>query len=139
MTNREFFEKVTKGGEITEDMIIHATEAIAKLDKRNADRKEKPSKTALANEPIKVSILEYLVGKSEVVASAIGEALSISTSKASALCGQLVAENKVVASEVKIKGKGKVKGYTLAVAEDVEEVTEVETEEETEEEIETEE
>lgn len=130
MTNREFFEKVTKGGEITEDMKTHATEAIAKLDKRNADRKEKPSKTALANEPIKASILEYLVGKSEVVASAIGEALGISTSKASALCGQLVADNKVVASEVKIKGKGKVKGYTLAVAEDAEEVADEENSDE---------
>ena len=136
MTNREFFEKVAKN-EITADVIAHATKGIADLDKRNADRKEKPSKTALANEPIKASILEYLVGKSEVVASAIGEALGISTSKASALCGQLVAEDKVVASEVKIKGKGKVKGYTLAVAEDVEEVTEVEIE--TEEETETEE
>ena len=124
MTNREFFEKVEKG-EITEEVKKHATEAIAKLDKRNADRKEKPSKTALANEPIKASILEYLVGKSEVVASAIGEALGISTSKASALCSQLVAEDKVVASEVKIKGKGKVKGYTLAVA-DAEEVADEE-------------
>ena len=128
MTNREFFEKVEKG-EITEEVKKHATEAIAKLDKRNADRKEKPSKTALANEPIKASILEYLVGKSEVVASAIGEALGISTSKASALCGQLVVEDKVVASEVKIKGKGKVKGYTLAVA-DAEEVADEENSDE---------
>lgn len=119
MTNREFFEKIAKNETLAEEIRKHATEAIAKLDKRNADRKEKPSKTALANEPIKTSILEYLVGKSEVVASVIGEALGISTSKASALCGQLVADNKVVASEVKIKGKGKVKGYTLAVAEEV--------------------
>lgn len=119
MTNREFFEKIAKNETLAEEIRKHATEAIAKLDKRNADRKEKPSKTALANEPIKASILEYLVGKSEVVASVIGEALGISTSKASALCGQLVADNKVVASEVKIKGKGKVKGYTLAVAEEV--------------------
>ena len=124
MTNREFFEKVEKG-EITEEVKAHATEAIAKLDKRNADRASKPSKTALENAPIKTAILEYLVGKSEVVASAIGEALSISTSKASALCGQLVAEDKVVASEVKIKGKGKVKGYTLAIA-DAEEVADEE-------------
>lgn len=129
MTNREFFEKVEKG-EITEEVKKHATEAIAKLDKRNADRKEKPSKTALANEPIKASILEYLVGKSKVAASAIGEALGISTPKASALCGQLVAEDKVVASEVKIKGKSKVKGYTLAVAEEVEEVADEESSDE---------
>lgn len=125
MTNREFFEKIAKNETLAEEIRKHATEAIAKLDKRNADRKEKPSKTALANEPIKASILEYLVGKSEAVASAIGEALGISTSKASALCGQLVAENKVVASEVKIKGKGKVKGYTLAVV-DAEEVADEE-------------
>ena len=129
MTNREFFEKIAKNETLAEEIRKHATEAIAKLDKRNADRKEKPSKTALANEPIKASILEYLVGKSEAVASAIGEALGISTSKASALCGQLVAENKVVASEVKIKGKGKVKGYTLAVA-DAEEVADEENSDE---------
>ena len=118
MTNREFFEKVEKG-EITEEVKAHATEAIAKLDKRNADRQAKPSKTALENAPIKVAILEYLVGKSEEVASVIAENVGISTSKASALCGQLVAEEKIVATEVKIKGKGKVKGYTLAVAEEI--------------------
>lgn len=119
MTNREFFEKIAENETLTEEIRNHATEAIAKLDKRNADRKEKPSKTALANEPIKASILEYLIGKKNEVASVIAENLSITTSKASALCGQLVAENKIVASEVKIKGKGKVKGYTLAVAKEV--------------------
>lgn len=135
MTNREFFEKVAKN-EITAEVIAHATKGIADLDKRNASRKAKPSKTALENAPIKVSILEYLVGKEKEVASVIAENVGISTSKASALCGQLVAENKVTVEDVKIKGKGKVKGYTLAVAEEVEEVTEVETETEEETEIE---
>ena len=125
MTNREFFEKVMKN-EIDADVIAHAEQSIAKLDKRNADRQAKPSKTALANEPIKASILEYLVGKSEEVASVIAENVGISTSKASALCGQLVAEEKIVATEVKIKGKGKVKGYTLAVADEVEPTDEAE-------------
>lgn len=127
MTNREFFEKVAKN-EITAEVIAHATKGIADLDKRNATRKAKPSKTALENAPIKVAILEYLVGKENEIASVIAENVGISTSKASALCGQLVAENKVTVADVKIKGKGKVKGYTLAVAEEVEEVTEVETE-----------
>ena len=125
MTNREFFEKVMKN-EVDADVIAHAEQSIAKLDKRNADRQAKPSKTALANEPIKASILEYLVGKSEEVASVIAENVGISTSKASALCGQLVAEEKIVATEVKIKGKGKVKGYTLAVADEVEPADEAE-------------
>lgn len=135
MTNREFFEKV-ENGELTEEVKAHATKEKAKLDKRNADRRDKPSKTALENAPIKVAILEYLVGKENEIASVIAENVGISTSKASALCGQLVAENKVTVADVKIKGKGKVKGYTLTVAEDVEEVTEVETETEEETEIE---
>lgn len=125
MTNREFFEKVMKN-EIDAEVIAHAEQSIAKLDKRNADRQAKPSKTALENAPIKVAILEYLVGKSEEVASVIAENVGISTSKASALCGQLVAEEKIVATEVKIKGKGKVKGYTLAVADEVEPTDEAE-------------
>ena len=125
MTNREFFEKVMKN-EVDADVIAHAEQSIAKLDKRNADRQAKPSKTALENAPIKVAILEYLVGKENEVASVIAENLGISTSKASALCGQLVAEDKLVATEVKIKGKGKVKGYTLAVAEEVEPTEEAE-------------
>ena len=125
MTNREFFEKVMKN-EVDAEVIAHAEQSIAKLDKRNADRQAKPSKTALENAPIKVAILEYLVGKSEEVASVIAENVGISTSKASALCGQLVAEDKVVATEVKIKGKGKVKGYTLAVADEVEPTDEAE-------------
>lgn len=125
MTNREFFEKVMKN-EVDADVIAHAEQSIAKLDKRNADRQAKPSKTALENAPIKVAILEYLIGKSEEVASVIAENVGISTSKASALCGQLVAEEKIVATEVKIKGKGKVKGYTLAVADEVEPTDEAE-------------
>ena len=125
MTNREFFEKVMKN-EVDAEVIAHAEQSIAKLDKRNADRQAKPSKTALENAPIKVAILEYLVGKSEEVASVIAENVGISTSKASALCGQLVAEEKIVATEVKIKGKGKVKGYTLAVADEVEPTDEAE-------------
>ena len=121
MTNREFYEAIAKNDTLAEELRSHAVEAIGKLDKRNASRSAKPSKTALENAPIKDSILEYLVGKSEVVASAIGEVLGISTAKASALCGQLVADGKIMASEVKIKGKGKVKGYSLVVA-DTEEV-----------------
>lgn len=126
MTNREFFEEIAKDERLAKEIRNHATEAIAKLDKRNADRQAKPSKTALENAPIKIAILEYLVGKSEEVASVIAENVGISTSKASALCGQLVAEEKVIATWVKIKGKGKVKGYTLAVADEVEPTDEAE-------------
>ena len=55
MTNREFFNAVI-ANEITEEVIAKAHEEVAKLDKRNADRKDKPSKKSVENEPIKAKI-----------------------------------------------------------------------------------
>lgn len=116
MTNREFYTAIVNGN-LTETEIEFAKSAIAKLDERNAKRSSKPSKTAIANEPIKAAILEMLTDKPQV-ASAIGMAIEQSTQKASSLLVQLVKEGKAVAVDVKVKGKGKVKGYTLAVAGD---------------------
>ena len=39
----------------------------------------------------------------------------ISTSKASSMCRQMVEENRLVASDVSVKGKGKQKAYTVIV------------------------
>ena len=50
----------------------------------------------------------------EQIASEIAVALEISTQKTSALCRQLVENGTLNAEDVKVKGKGKVKGYTLA-------------------------
>ena len=123
MTNREFFTAVSKGN-ITEEVKAFAVESIAKLDHKNELRKQKPSKTSKANEPIKKAIIELLANGS-MVASEIGAALDISTQKASALCIQLVENGIVEQGEIKIKGKGKVKSYAL-----VETETETETVEE---------
>ena len=121
MTNREFFTAVAKGN-ITDEIKTFAVESIAKLDHKNELRKQKPSKTSKANEPIKKAIIELLANGS-MVASEIGVALDISTQKASALCIQLVDNGIVEQSEIKIKGKGKVKSYALVKTE-----TETETE-----------
>ena len=115
MTNREFFTAVSKGN-ITEEVKAFAVESIAKLDHKNELRKQKPSKTSKANEPIKKAIIELLANGS-MVASEIGAALDISTQKASALCIQLVDNGIVEQGEIKIKGKGKVKSYALVETE----------------------
>ena len=114
MTNREFFESVVANN-ITEEVIAHAQESIVKMDERNAKRAAKPSKTAVANAPIKEQIHEYLYGEDGAVhtASEIAEVVGISTQKSSALCRQLVADGILSAEEVKVKGKGKVKCYKL--------------------------
>lgn len=117
MTNREFYTAVANEM-MTAEVIDFAKEAIVKMDERNAKRNSKPSKTAIANEPIKVAILEYLEGKEDVPAAEIATACDISTNKASALCVQLVADGKLSVKDIKVPKKGKCKGYTLATEEE---------------------
>lgn len=113
MTNREFYTAIANG-EMNDELKDFAKEGIAKLDARNAKRAATPSKTAVANEPIKASILEFLADREVHLAKEVGEALGISTSKASALCRELVKEEKATASEVKVAKVGKRMAYTLA-------------------------
>lgn len=109
MTKREMFEAIVNGN-VTEEVITMAQNEIAKMDERNARRKNTPSKTALANEPIKAHIVEVLTDTPQS-ASEIAEKVEISTQKASALLRQI---DGLTVTEVKIKGRGKVKGYALA-------------------------
>ena len=115
MTNREFLTAVSTNA-ITEEVIAHATEAIAKLDAANEKRKNKPSKTAEANAPIVEAITGILTAEPQI-ASDIATAVGISTQKASALLRQLVASGVAVQSEVKAPKKGVVKAYALATVE----------------------
>ena len=112
MTQREFFVGIVEGATITAEQATFATEAIAKLDKRNEKRAATPSKTAIANEPIKAKIAEFLKEKKAYLPAAIiAQAVEITTQKASALCRQLVEEGILTVADAKIKGKGKVKAY----------------------------
>ena len=107
MTNREFFEAV-QNGTINADVQAHATAEIEKMNARNEKRATTPSKTAVANEPIKLKIIEFLTEKNEqILTSVIGEAVGISTAKASALCKQLSEDGKIAGEEVKVPKIGK--------------------------------
>jgi len=109
MTNREFFENVITMVENAE-MQEKAKSLIESLDKRNAQRKDKPSKTAIANAPIIKEISEILTHE-PMLASAIAEKVGISTQKASALVKKV---DGVQVTDVKVKGKGTQKGYFFA-------------------------
>ncbi len=112
MTNREFFTAIVNG-EMNDKIVAKATEEIAKLDARNAKRSATPSKKSLENEPIKAKIVEFLASGSHL-ASEIASGCEISTSKASALCRQLVESGSLTVCDVKVKGKGTQKSYSLA-------------------------
>lgn len=108
MTNREFFTAIVNS-DLNDELKAFATDAIAKLDKRNAKRASKPSKTQIANEPIIKAIAELLTSE-PMRASEIAEKCGITTPKASALVKKVEGVQSV---DVKVKGKGTQKGYFL--------------------------
>lgn len=120
MTSEDNFPEVHK----------YAGEGIEKDAATKAARKAKPSKTAIANVPIKEAIVSVLrEASAPMTAASIGVECEISTAKASYLCGELVREGKAVASKVKQKGKAAVNGYALSVEDEAEAETETEADE----------
>ena len=109
MTNRDFYNAVINAN-INEEMTSFATEAIAKLNERNAKRASKPSAKQKENEPIIKAISEVLTSE-PMLASKIAELCGISVNKASALAKKVEGVQSV---DVKVKGKGTQKGYFLA-------------------------
>lgn len=115
MTKREFYVAIANG-EMNDEVKATAAEYIAKMDEANEKRKSTLSKKQEENEAVKVEMLTHLDTEPKT-ATTIGELMGISTQKASALLRQLVNDGKATATEVKITGKGKQKGYTKNFAE----------------------
>ena len=111
MTERDFMNKVISSN-ASEELVEYAKAYIAKLDARNEKKKATPTKAQVANAEIKKQIVELLKDGAKT-ASQVGETLSVSTQKASALLVQLVNEGTLVSTEVKVKGKGSVKSYSV--------------------------
>lgn len=109
MTQREFYTAVINAN-LNEEMTQFATDAIAKLDARNAKRANTESKTQIANKPIIEAISKVLTDE-PMLTSKIAELCEISTQKASALVKKVEGVQSV---DVKVKGKGTQKGYFLA-------------------------
>lgn len=115
MTKREFFNAVASLENVDAELKLFAEQEIEKMDARNAKRASTPSKTAIANEPIKENIVAFLNDhEGSHIASEIATEVGVSTQKASALCRQLVENGTLSVEDVKVKGKGKVKAYSVA-------------------------
>lgn len=113
MTEKEMLNYVVEN--VADEAVVEKAQAmLAAIAKRNEKRAATPSKTAVANEPLKASILEMLVDGGKT-ATEVGAALEVSTQKASALLVQLQNGGQVSAVEIKVPKKGKVKFYTLKV------------------------
>lgn len=115
MTQRTFLEMVVNAN-ISDEMTAYAMERIKHLDDVNEHRKAKGSKTQRANAEVKKAILASLEENTVYTASQVAE-MGIegitSTQKASALLRQMTETGELTVTDIKIKGKGKVKGYSF--------------------------
>jgi methylphosphotriester-DNA--protein-cysteine methyltransferase len=109
MTNREFYTAIVNS-DLSDEMKAFATDAIAKLDARNAKRASTPSKTQKENAPLIEKIASLLTSEPKL-ASTLATEMGISTQKASALVKKVEG---VSVCDVKVKGKGTQKGYYFA-------------------------
>lgn len=122
MTNREFYTNVANGN-ITDEVIAHASAAITKLDNALEARKNKTSpkdaEKAAADAVIRETILSFITTEVQTEADIAAQA-GVTPAKARAELRKLVEANLVVKSDVKIPKRGVVKGYALASTETVE-------------------
>ena len=116
MTNREFFTAIVNAYDVEpteaqwEELKAFATEAIEKLDARNAKRANTLSKTQKENAPLIEKIASLLTSEPKL-ASELAKEMEISTQKASALVKKVEG---VSVCDIKVKGKGTQKGYFFA-------------------------
>lgn len=122
MTNREFYNAIVNGN-ITDEVIAHASEAIEKLDKTLENRKNKTSpkekEKAAENAKFDETVIGVLTNEPQIEAD-IASALGVTGPKARASLKRLVEAGVVTKSEVKVPKKGTVKAYALAPAETAE-------------------
>lgn len=123
MTKREFYEKVA-AGEMNDEMQTFATDELAKMAEAAEKRKDKVSEKEQAKRDANAALVERVVnevlGTEAMTATDVGAKLAeltgeeYSVQKVSALCRAAVTAGKANAEEVKVPGKGKLKGYTRA-------------------------
>lgn len=113
MTKREVLNAIVNG-EINEEVVTWAGAQIEKMDAANEKRRNSVSKKAQENAPLVDRIVDEILGEEPKTATDIAAVLEVSVQKASSLARRAVAEGDAVAHDIKVKGKGTMKGYTRA-------------------------
>jgi hypothetical protein len=118
MTQREFLTKVA-AGEMNDEIMGCAAEALEKMDAANAARREKMAEKSAAKEaekaPVREAILACIGAEPKTATTLIAEAgVDIKPQSIPSLLKPLVEAEQIVKVDVKVKGKGTQKGYQLA-------------------------
>lgn len=112
MTNREFLNAVMEIENVPADVAGYARESIEKLDEANEKRRNKLTKTQLANAPLIAKFVAALTPEAQT-ASDFAAKFGVSVQKASSLLRTIVADGKAEKMDVKIPKKGTQKAYKL--------------------------
>lgn len=111
MTMKDFMTAVIAAG-ISDDVTAFATAEVAKIDAKNAKRRTTQTKAQAANAEMVQTIAAWMDGVT--TAAEVATQFGITTQKASAVMQMGVKSGIFTVSDVKVKGKGKVKGYSVA-------------------------
>ena len=121
MTNKDFFSAIINAN-LSEEITDKAQAMLDQLTKeRAAAAKRVSSKRAEENAPIVEAILAHIKEHPMALTADIATAIGATTPKVSSLLTTLTNEGKVESSDVKIKGKGTRKAWTLTNSEPSEE------------------
>lgn len=120
MTKREFYTAI-KNGKIDEQVKLFASDELEKMDAANEKRRNTLSKKAQENQPLLDKIEGEILTEEPKTATDVAAVLEVSVQKASGLLRRLVEDGKAAKVDVKIKGKGTQKGYTIPVEVEAEE------------------
>lgn len=113
MTNREFFSAILNNETLSDELHAHAEAQIAKLDKAIETRKSHPTKASIANAPLLANLRTFInENDGTFTATVLAPIFEVSTQKISALLRALVDEGMLKPCDVKVKGKGTMRGYT---------------------------
>lgn len=113
MTNKQFFETIITAN-MSEELTAHAQKMLDQLTKERESAKSRTnSKRAEANQPVVAAIKAFLADGLPHLTSEIATGCDISTSKASSLLVRMEVAKEVTQADVKIKGVGTRKAWTL--------------------------
>ena len=123
MTNRELYNSIINGTEITEEMRSFAMEAIEKMDAqataRRAKQAEKAAEKQAAKAPLRDALLEVMDDSTNPKTASMlieeaGLTETVKPASVPSLLRPLVESGLVLKVDVKVTGKGTQRGYIKA-------------------------
>ncbi len=115
MTMKEFLSAVVSLENVPTELVEFANTEIEKIDTKNKKRRETVTANQSANQEMLDIIVTSLKPDTAITSAEVATMFSVTTQKASAVLAKGVKTGVLVVEDVKNpKGKGKVKGYSLA-------------------------